>query len=499
MFQYVALTLITVPILIYWYITRTFNYWKDRNVVTPKPVPLFGNWKEAALRRKNMNLVFEEIYKQFPNEKVVGVYRMTTPCLLIRDLDIIKHIMIKDFDLFPGRGVEFSQDGLGANLFHADGELWRALRNQFTPIFTSSKLKNMFHLITERGDKFIQHIESLKNPEHEIHRLIQKYTMSTIAACAFGLDLDNMDDKFPVLRRVDELVMAPSLALEIDMMFPGILKKLNSSLFPRFVSEFFSDLVEQIITERNKAPSNRKDFMDLLLELKNKGQVQTVKRNGELEKQTIAITDDIIAAQAFAFFIGGYETSAATMTFLLYQLALNPHIQDKLIAEIDEVITKHNGQVTYECLTDMVYLEQVFKETLRLFAIADLMRNVVVDYKVPGTDVVLKKGQTVLISPRGIHHDPNLYPEPEKFDPERFSVENSANRHPCAYLPFGIGPRQCIGIRFAQIQSRVGIVKLLTKFRVEPCNNTQRKMEYDPNRVIISPAGGIYMNLVKKS
>ncbi|KAJ0175188.1 hypothetical protein K1T71_009329 [Dendrolimus kikuchii] len=499
MLPYVGLILVTLSIGIYWYITRTFNYWKDRNVISPETTPLFGNLKETALRRKNIGLVFEEIYTQFPSEKVVGVYRMTTPCLLIRDLDIIKHVMIKDFDLFSDRGVEFSKDGLGANLFHADGELWRALRNKFTPIFTTSKLKNMLYLMTDRGDKFVHYIQSLKNSEQEIHGLVQKYTMATITACAFGLDLNNMEDKLAILKKIDQMVLTPNIAFEIDMMFPGILKKFNSSLFPRFVTDFFFNMVKQIVTERNNAPSNRKDFMDLLLELRSKGQVQSFKKNDEAKNQLVEITDGIIAAQAFVFYIAGYETSATTMSFLLYELALNPDIQEKLLTEIDDVIAKHNGQITYECLTDMVYLDKVFKETLRMYSIVDpLQRNALADYKVPGTDVVVKKGQTVLISPRGIHKDPNLYPEPEKFDPERFSVENCANRHPCAYMPFGVGPRNCIGMRFAQTQSRVCIVKLLSKFRIEPSKNTQRKMEFEPKRVIIAPAGGIYLNIVKR-
>ncbi|KAJ0175193.1 hypothetical protein K1T71_009334 [Dendrolimus kikuchii] len=455
--------------------------------------------KEVALRRKNIAIVFEEIYKQFPNEKVVGVYRMTTPCLLIRDLDIIKHVMIKDFDLFTDRGVEFSKDGLGANLFHADGELWRALRNKFTPIFTTSKLKNMLYLMIDRGDKFVKYVESLKEPEQEIHGLVQQYTMATIAACAFGLDFDNMQDKFDTLKKVDQMIFNLNISFEIDMMFPGILKKFNSSIFPKFVTDFFFSMVKQIIAERNNAPTNRKDFMDLLLELKNKGEMQSVKKAEEVERQTLAITDSIIAAQAFVFYAAGYETSATTMAFLLYELAHNPGVQDKLIAEIDEVIAQHNGQVTYECLTDMVYLDKVFKETLRMYSLVEpLTRNVLADYKIPGTNVILKKGQTVLVSPRGIHYDPSFYPEPEKFDPERFSVENSANRHPCAYMPFGVGPRNCIGMRFAQTQSRVCIAKLLSKFRVEPSKNTKREMKYDPNRALIGPTGGNYLNIVKR-
>lgn len=446
MLQYVAVSLVTLALGIYWFITRTFNYWKDRNVVYVKPTPLFGNVKESALRRKNGGLIFAEIYQQFPNEKVVGVYRMTTPCLLLRDLDVIKHVMIKDFDSFADRGVEFSKEGLGANLFHADGELWRSLRNKFTPIFTTSKLKNMLHLMTDRGDKFVQYIESLLNTELETHELIQQYTMATIAACAFGLDFEKMEDKLPVFKKVDKLIFTSKFTIELDMMFPGILKKFNTSLFPNFLTDFFYNMVKQIIEERNNVPSNRNDFMDLLLQLKNKRQVEGFKKNEEEERQTVEITDELITAQAFVFYAAGYETSATTMTFLLYELGLNPEVQDKLITEIDEVIAKHNGQITYDCLTDMVYLDKVFKETLRKYSIVEpLQRNALHDYKIPGTNVIVKKGQTVLISPRGLHYDPSLYPEPDKFDPERFSVENSAYRHPCAYIPFGTGPRNCIG------------------------------------------------------
>lgn len=105
---YILSASVVLPLLLYLYFTRHFNYWKKRNVPGPKPVPLFGNLMESALRKKNIGIVFKELYENFPNEKVVGIYRMTTPCLLIRDLDVIKNIMIKDFDVFVDRGVELS-------------------------------------------------------------------------------------------------------------------------------------------------------------------------------------------------------------------------------------------------------------------------------------------------------------------------------------------------------------------------------------------------------
>lgn len=443
---YLPLVLIALCYAVYYYFTRTFNYWKKRNVAGPEPIPFFGNLKESALRQKNLGVVMQEFYEMFPNEKVVGVYRMTTPCLLIRDLDIIKHIMIKDFELFADRGVEFSKQGLGQNLFHADGDTWRALRSRFSPMFTSGKLKNMFYLMSERANTFLEYLnkECQIKREHEIHSLVQKYTIATISACAFGVNIDTLNEKLEELKRIDQLILTPTYAAELDMMYPGLLKKLNLSLMPAPVQVFFKNLVNNIIIQRNGKPTGRHDFMDLILELRQMGEINSSKFGDS--KTILDITDDVIAAQAFVFYVAGYETSATTMSYLLYQLALNPDIQNKLIAEIDEIIKANDGQVTYESIKDMKYLHKVFDETLRMHSIVEpLQRKAKIDFKIPGTDLVIKKNQIVLVSSRGIHYDEKHYPKPEVFDPERFDTDVAGTRHPCAYLPFGIGQRNCVG------------------------------------------------------
>lgn len=433
--------------LLYFYFTRTFNYWKSRNVAGPKPLPFFGNIKDSVLRRKPLPIIYKSIYDAYPKEKVVGIYRMTTPSVLLRDLDVIKNIMIKDFDLFTDRGIEFDDKGLGANIFHADGDRWRIIRNRFTPLFTSGKLKNMLYLMTERGDKFMEYVTELqeKQTEQPVHILIQKYTIGAIAACAFGVDLD--DEMMKTFQKMDKMIFTANYSTEVDMMYPGILKKFGGSLFPQQIIDFFLSLVQNVIKQRGGKPSNRKDFMDLILELRQHKTIEGTKRYEHEDQTSLELTDSIIAAQAFAFYAAGYESSASTMSYMLYEMAKNPTIQDKVILEIDEVLKRHNGEINYDCLNEMTYLDHVFDETLRKYPIADpIQRNANSDYKVPGTDIIIKKGQTVVISCWGIQRDPNYYPDPDKFDPERFSPENVKNRHICSYLPFGTGPRNCIGM-----------------------------------------------------
>ncbi|XP_063362387.1 cytochrome P450 6B2-like [Cydia amplana] len=497
----VFLTVVTLAVVIsvlYYYFTRTFSYWKDRNVTAPKPVPFFGNMYKSALRYDTIGGVFKNIYESFPREKVVGIFRMTTPSLMVRDLDILKHILVKDFDNFADRGLEFSKKGLGQNLFHSDGETWRGLRSRFSPIFTNSKMKNMMYLLNDRADKFINYVSEIiaTTPEHDIHGLVQKYTMSTITGCAFGLDIDTFRGEIQTLKRVDKDIFTPNFALEFDMLFPGALKKLNMSLFPAYIMNFFKDLVETVTTQRNGKPSNRKDFMDLILEMKNQKQVEVTKKHGDEEAITIDITNSVIEAQAFIFYVAGYETSASTMGFMLYHLALDTKIQDRLRNEIDEYLERHGDRIELDTLNELQYLDQVFSETLRMYPIVDILqRKAENDYKLPGTDVTIAKDQIVFASVSGIHHDEKYYSEPEKFDPDRFSPENVAARHSFAYLPFGLGPRHCIGMRFARVQSWVCIIRLLSKFRLEAGKNTVRSFSNNPYRLIMAPNKTLYVNV----
>lgn len=126
------------------------------------------------------------------------------------------------------------------------------------------------------------------------------------------------------------------------------------------------------------------------------------------------------------------------MTFCLHEFSQNQEIQEKARRNIQEVLTRYDGKITYEALNEMTYLEQCINESLRKFPpAASLIRTVSKDYNVPDTKIVLPKGMATLISVYGIHHDPLIYEEPERFDPDRFKSENISQRHQMSFLPFG--------------------------------------------------------------
>lgn len=136
------------------------------------------------------------------------------------------------------------------------------------------------------------------------------------------------------------------------------------------------------------------------------------------------------------------------------------------------------------------------QETLRKYPIATVLnRYVTKDYKIENTKVTLKKGMLLLIPVYSIHRDPEFYPDPETFNPDRFDKENTM--HPCSFIPFGLGPRNCIGFRFGMMQTKAGLIALLTKFRFQRTDRTPSKLEIDPESMVFSPVGGVFLKVEK--
>lgn len=213
-------------------------------------------------------------------------------------------------------------------------------------------------------------------------------------------------------------------------------------------------------------------------------------------RETVSLTLDEMAAEGFIFFTGGYETSSTTLNFCFYELALNQDIQKKLRDEIKKGIESNEGKLTYDLVFNLKYLDMVVKETLRKYPVIPvLMRKCNKDFEISGTNQVIPEGYNTMIPIYSIHHDPEFYPEPDKFDPERFSEENSKNRNPLTFLAFGEGPRGCIGMRFGYLQVKVGLIKLLTKFEIAPCEKTTIPMKFVPNAPFLAPEGGMWLQV----
>ena len=189
----------------------------------------------------------------------------------------------------------------------------------------------------------------------------------------------------------------------------------------------------------------------------------------------------------------GFETSSSTMSFCLFELAKNPELQKKVQAEIDKVVKSNNQDVfSYEMYSDLKYLECCIDETLRKYPIIPIVfREAARDYKVPDTDITIPKGSPVFIPTMGFQRDPEIYENPLKFKPERFS--NSSNGEGKSegvfYMPFGDGPRNCIGMRMGKLSTKVGLVVILSKYNLELVDKEliDKEVEFSPNQFVLTP------------
>ncbi|XP_046586869.1 cytochrome P450 6j1 isoform X2 [Neodiprion lecontei] len=406
---------------IWYYLVGNYGFWKERGVPGPEPRLLFGNIKDIMLVRDSFGESLKKMCDQFPGAPLVGIYARRTPVLLVRDPELVKDVMIKDFSTFSERGnpMHEKMEPLAAHLFNLETKRWRSLRPKLSPLFTTGKMKHMFALILECADYFEKYIHILaeKGEPIDCREITAKFTTDVIGSCAFGLQMNAIGDEDSEFRKMGRKVFEVSLKARIlqimRMAAPWLYELIGISALPLDVQQFFMSSMKETIDYRMKNDFRRGDLVDMLIEIKN-----------------------------------------------------NP--------------------------------EKLDFETLRLRPpVVFHMRKAVTDYTFRGTNVTIPKGQKVWIPVWDIHQNPEYYPKPEVFDPERFTDDMRQARHPMTYLPFGDGPRNCIGARFAVYQTKLGLIKVLSNFKVDVCDKTHIPYKPDPKSFLLAPIGGVYLQFSK--
>jgi cytochrome P450 family 6 len=298
-----------------------------------------------------------------------------------------------------------------------------------------------------------------------------------------------------------------SFELPAFFMLPQVMKFFRLKTFTTFATKFINSTIPTVMTEREKQGIKRHDLIDTLLELK---------------KSHTELTDDMLIAQAASFFSDGkshsllllhnftnffylgFETSSATQSFALFEIAKNNNIQEKLRSEIGAMLMRTEGKVTYDAvmnIKEMPYLHQVVLETLRLYPVLSVLDRKCVNpdgYSLkPFSDFTITCGMPIYIPVYAMQRDKKYFPDPLKFDPERFSPENVGSLHPFVNFPFGAGPRSCIGQKFGLLQVKTGIIQILKDFRLEPTDDTPKEIVLQKKALIIQSEKKLFLNLVK--
>ncbi|CAH2249528.1 jg18770 [Pararge aegeria aegeria] len=510
MFTLVLVVLLVIAI--YFYGTRNFDYWKKRGVKYEEPLFFFGGNIKSYIDNVSFSERFAALHRAYPNEKFVGLFEGNRPSILIRDPELIKHVLMTDFRHFHRRGISLNKlvtDPLMKNLFTVDGDIWKLMRQKLTSAFSTSKLKAMFPLIVETTEKLTQianeYAES--NDEVDVRELMARYTTDFVGACGFGIDSQALNETDSDFRRLGKRIFSPTIRDHfvnlMKSMFPETFR--NVRFFAPEIEEKTFSIVRQIMAQRNYKPCGRNDFIDLMLELKQKKKIvgeSIEKRNvdGTPELVEFDLDDQLLAAQVFIFFAAGFETSSSASSFLLHMLAFHPEAQERCRKEVDEVLNNYDGKLCYDAVKDMKYLEMAFKEGLRLLPSPGYLLRLTCDkYHIPGTDVTIDEGTSVVISVEALCSDERYFEDPETFNPERFHPDNIRNIEKCVYMPFGDGPRACIGERMGAMQTMAGVAAILKNFNVTPSRNSLRRPRIDPKSIIVqSIIGGLPLALTQR-
>ncbi|CAH2093559.1 unnamed protein product [Euphydryas editha] len=513
MIAYTVFTLV-IAILFYFYhyITNKYDYWRKRNVAYIKPSLIFGNYKDYILLRKFTGKVTQEICQQFPDEPYVGVYYGTDPALLITDPNLIKLVMAKDFYYFNQREISqhVHKEPISKNLFMTGGDTWKVLRQNLTPLFTSAKMKNMFHLIESCASSLETALNKkiTKSNIIEMKAFSARYTMDCIGTCAFGVSTGCLSDETSsnMFTIIGEKLFDNSnigWKLVIRSMWPTLFYSLGFQLMPLEVKKFFETVVTQVFKSRQYEASSRNDFIDLILSWKKNQHIQgdSISNINTKAKETINldVDDNLLIAQCIMFFGAGFETTSTTLTFLLYELSKNQKAQRRVIEEVDDYYKRHDGKIEYDCLKELPFSQACVNETLRLYPVLGVVtREVSEEYTLP-TGLQLEKGTRVHVPVFYMHRNPKHFPEPDEFRPERFYGDEEKNIIPYTFMPFGEGSRICIGLRFAKMPLGAAILTIFKNYRVELAEGMPLKLDFDPRAFAIQANCDINLKFIERN
>ncbi|XP_059620238.1 probable cytochrome P450 4ac1 [Phlebotomus argentipes] len=376
---------------------------------------------------------------------------------------------------------------LGTGLLTANGKKWQQRRRILTPTFHFNILKEFLTIFHEECEKFIGllKVETTKSDGTNLPPLTSHLTLNTVCETAMGVKLESYSGSKEYrssIQKLGELLLhrflRPWLYNDTLYTLSGYRKKLDAQLVP--VHSFTRMIIKQ----------RRVQFLESLRE---PGKVPGLDENDniyETRKKRYAMLDTLLAAEADGlidaegireevdtFTFEGHDTTSAALTFIFLLLAHHPDVQEKVYEEIKTALESNNNQhlATNE-LNELEYTSRVIKECLRIYPpVPFITRSVTEDMKIENETI--PEGCIAHIHIFDLHRDPEQFPDPERFDPDRFLPENVENRHPFAYVPFSAGPRNCIGQKFALLEIKAVLQHVLMAFRLSPVT-TREEIEF---------------------
>ncbi|XP_042150361.1 cytochrome P450 3A14 [Ixodes scapularis] len=482
---------------------KTFDYFKDLGIPGPEPSIIWGNL--AEYHRNGRHYALQQWCDKYGN--IFGFYNGDVPILVIKDIDFLDYVFVTNFKNFVDRGVAMRTDQvhpfLGESLIHAKGSQWRFLRSCTSPEFTSHKLKQMMPSLVEQGDIFINQLGKLADERREESMLdaFQALSMDFICRAAFGIDTDfqhNMKNPFYVQAEsvIPGMMKGPFHAVaQCTTTLGGFIKPLSwlNRMLGSFTMEIFAQEMKKVVRLRTQNLGiQRNDMLQRFLEVEviNKHPFNKIENIRRLSEEDVVLLTTVL-------FLGGFQTTSITLSFMSLLLAMHPEVQEKVRQEVKAAI-ESSGCLDYDTtIHKLKYTTQVMNETLRLYPPSLTFHTRIAKESFEYNGTTFKAGTCILAPVSQIHRDPQYWPEPDKFDPDRFSPENKGSYRKTAFQPFGVGPRCCVGYKLALVQALYITARMVADFNMELGEAQKGVIEMRSSGMMAAPGNGPWIKFTR--
>ncbi|XP_028417566.1 cytochrome P450 4V2-like [Dendronephthya gigantea] len=470
--------------------------------VPVKTSPIFGH---ALTLKRDPHEFFTQIKGWVDNCYADGLFSVwlgQTPVVILYKPEYVEILLASQKNITKTPLYIFLHSWLGTGLLTSTGNKWKSRRRLLTPTF-HFKILNDFVSIHQKQSAILVELLQAKadKGEFDIAPYITLCVLDIICETSMGIDIkaqygsnpEYTKAVFSTCELIQERQKSPWL-------WPDFIYNITSSgrshqkglnVLHGFTNQVINDRIEQRKLRKSEdfdgsddraiySSSNRRirAFLDLLLEEYDQGN----------------ITKEGVREEVDTFMFEGHDTTAASLQWIIHLLSINPDVQSRLQQEVDNWYESlpTDGKINPEQLKDLTYLECVVKEGLRLFPSVPLFGRELTEeckfgpYRVP-------KGCSIIVASVGLHRNPEVWENPETFNPDRFLSENNVGRHPFAYVPFSAGPRNCIGQRFAMMEDKIVLASIIRHFNIKSTQSSDdiRKSA----EIILKSTSGIMVEL----
>ncbi|KAK3797299.1 hypothetical protein RRG08_008674 [Elysia crispata] len=451
----------------------------------PFPYPIVGTF--VYMMRQGFRDFQISNYKRYEGHKVYGIFDGAQPMLVLRDPDMIKDVCIKHFSSFVNRRSFALQPPADHMMTMLKDDHWKNVRSIVSPAFSSGKVRRMYPCVARSVTNLVRRLkESSESGELvELKDALSRYSMDVITGAGFGVETNSHEDStVTVADALKEMMNMSSLVAFISFLCPWLVNVFNFlglNMYPGKAKDIFVSFVDAAFESRKQEVAGtspkRNDFLQMMMEAQeDEGDAFNDNLSSEEAKALKMstprkpLTRLDYQGQALVFYLGSYDTVANVTSFTLFLLALHPECLKRVQEEIDE---KMDGKTlpSIEMIAELPYLDMCVNEGLRMFPPGVLLDRIC-NKECTIQGVKIPEGVGISFHVYALHHDPELWPDPESFDPERFTPENKANRHPIAHMSFGHGPRNCVGMRLAQLEVKMALAGVLYHMTPVPCEKT---------------------------